>query len=72
VWFAAASWVPTRLWLLEPLCKALLPIVGVLDEVVPWVPLFTDDGKLNHAPIHGCVRCMQPQHADRATTPALG
>jgi hypothetical protein len=51
-WFAAPLWAPAGLALIEPLCKLLLPLAGVYDEVVPWSPLFAEDGTMNHPPIH--------------------
>lgn len=77
-WFPAAWLLPasvgwpalvSALERAEPFVKAVLPFVGLADELLPWSPLFQGTVLL-HAPIHGCVRARRARPA-RADTRAV-
>lgn len=56
-WYAAPSFFPAWLSLIEPAIKIVAPLIGFADELLPWDPLFTD-GVMNHAPIHALQHCV--------------
>ena len=40
------------LLLIEPYLKIALPVLGLLDELLPYEPLYAADGSIRHGPIH--------------------